>query len=329
MTTINAPYKKQPLAVYAPASVGNMSVGFDALCMALAPIDGTLLGDVVTLSPLTGSSEGGDWQLETTGAFAHALPQDQEDNIVISCCRAYREAAESSGVTIRPLKVVLEKRLPIGSGLGSSASSIVAALEALNRWHAHLLPAQELFGLMEKMEGAISGEVHLDNVAPCLYGGLRLCPPGSQQEYALPWPGAWRAVICWPGTQLETRKARSVLPDEIERKVAVRHGAQFAQFVHALHSGNAQLAAECVVDHIAEPYRRELLPGFDEARVELKELGALAVGISGSGPTVFALVDDYQVANNVSEWLNDNYCKNDTGFVHICRADLGGARCVD
>ena len=120
-----------------------------------------------------------------------------------------------------------------------------------------------------------------------------------------------------------------MLPDEIDRKVAVRHGAQFAQFVHALHAGNAQLAAECVVDHIAEPYRRELLPGFDEARVELKELGALAVGISGSGPTVFALVNDYQVANNVADWLNDNYRKNDTGFVHICRADLGGARCVD
>lgn len=329
MTTETAPHRKQPMSVYAPASVGNMSVGFDSLGLALAPIDGTLLGDIVTLSPLSGSHEGGDWLLETTGDFAHALPPDQEDNIVITCCRAYQQAAESVGFSIRPLRVVLEKRLPIGSGLGSSASSIVAALEALNRWHAHVLPAQELFGLMARMEGSISGEIHLDNVAPCLYGGLRLCPPGSQQEYALPWPGAWRAVICWPGTQLETRTSRAVLPDEINRKVAVRHGAQFAQFVHALHSGNAQLAAECVVDHIAEPYRRELLPGFDQARVELKEMGALAVGISGSGPTVFSLVNDYQVANDVADWLNENYRKNDTGFVHICRADLGGARCTE
>jgi homoserine kinase len=327
MNEISAHYRTQPLAVYAPASVGNMSVGFDALGLALAPIDGTLLGDIVTLSNLAG--DGGDWQLEIKGDFAHALPQDPEDNIVISCCRAYQEAAERIGYTVRPLRVTLEKRLPIGSGLGSSASSIVAALEALNRWHAHMLPAQEVFGLMAKMEGSISGEVHLDNVAPCLYGGLRLCPPGSQQEYALPWPGAWRAVICWPGTQLETRKARSVLPDQIERKTAVRHGAQFAQFVHALHSGNAQLAAECVVDHIAEPYRRKLLPGFDEARVELRELGALAIGISGSGPTIFALVNDFEIANRVAYWLDENYRKNETGFVHICRADLGGARCID
>lgn len=327
MNTTPGPFRKEPLSVYAPASVGNMSVGFDALGLALAPIDGTLLGDVVTLAPLPEGAA--DWQLECSGAFAHALPEDPDDNIVLACCRAFQQAAEGVGYSISPLKVMLEKRLPIGSGLGSSASSIVAALEALNRWHAQLLPAQEVFGLMARMEGAISGEVHLDNVAPCLYGGLRLCPPGSQQEYALPWPGAWRAVICWPGTQLETRKARSVLPDQVERKTAVRHGAQFAQFVHALHSGNAQLAGECVVDHIAEPYRRELLPGFDDARVELRELGALAVGISGSGPTIFALVNDFDVANRAAYWMEQNYKKNETGFVHICRADLGGARCID
>ncbi|MEJ2383032.1 MAG: homoserine kinase [Xanthomonadales bacterium] len=328
MTTPSMTFRTEPLTVYAPASVGNMSVGFDALGLALAPIDGTLLGDTVTLAPLDDDA-GDDWQLECRGPFAHALPPDPEDNIVLACCRAFHEAAEGLGYTIRPLRVTLEKRLPIGSGLGSSASSIVAAFEALNRWHAHLLPAQQLFGLMAFQEGAISGEVHLDNVAPCLYGGLRLCPPGSQREYALPWPGAWRAVVCWPGTKLETRAARAVLPDQVDRKIAVRHGAQFAQFVHALHVGNAALAAACVVDHIAEPYRRELLTGFAEARVALKEIGALAVGISGSGPTVFALVDDYDVANRTAAWLDAHYRQNDSGFVHICRADLGGARCID
>jgi len=326
MTTFTHTHRTQPLTVYAPASVGNVSVGFDALGLALAPINGALLGDTVTLEPLDGD---GDWRLACRGPFAHALPSDPEDNVVLACCRAFHEAAAELGYAIRPLKVTLEKRLPIGSGLGSSASSIVAAFEALNRWHAHLLPAQQLFGLMARQEGGISGEVHLDNIAPCLYGGLRLCPPGSQQEYALPWPGAWRAVVCWPGTQLETRAARAVLPDQVDRRIAVRHGAQFAQFVHALHAGNAALAAACVVDHIAEPYRRALLPGFDEARLALKEIGALAVGISGSGPTVFALVDDYDVANRSAAWLDGHYRRNDAGFVHICRADLGGARCID
>lgn len=319
-TTVSA------LTVYGPASIGNMSVGFDALGLALAPMDGALLGDLVQLTP--GEPGSSDWRLELAGPFAGDLPEDPEDNIVLACCRAYQEAAAGCGVEVEPLRVHLDKRLPIGSGLGSSASSIVATLEALNRWHGNLLNTMENFRLMANMEGRISGEVHLDNIAPCLFGGLRLCPPGSQQEYALPWPGAWRMVVCWPGTKLVTREARAVLPESVPRAVAVRHGAQFAQFVHALHSGKTRLAAECIVDHIAEPHRRKLLPGFDEARVELRGLGALAVGISGSGPTIFALVNDSDIARRIADWMEAHYKRSERGFVHVCRADLGGARSI-
>ena len=201
------PAETTALAVYAPASIGNLSVGFDALGLALAPMSRTLLGDVVRLQPLDRET-GNDWRLELTGPFAVDLPADPEDNIVIACCRAYRAAAAERGLTVEPLHVTLDKRLPIGSGLGSSASSIVATLEALNRWHGHPFNTLDNFRLMARREGQISGEIHLDNVAPCLFGGLRLCPPGSQREYALPWPGAWRAVVCWPGTKLVTREAR-------------------------------------------------------------------------------------------------------------------------
>jgi len=317
------------LSVYAPASIGNLSVGFDALGLALAPVDGTLLGDRVQLSLPSGGSADPDWKLELEGPFKDALPGNQEENVVISCCRAYQQAAAEKGGEISPLNVLLDKQLPIGSGLGSSASSIVAALEALNLWHNHLLSSRELFHLMAQMEGGISGEVHLDNIAPCLYGGLRLCPPGGLHEYPLPWPGLWHAVVCWPGTRLVTREARAVLPPEVSRKVAVQHGAQFAEFVHALHTGNVNLAAQCVVDHIAEPYRRRLLPGFDAAKIALADMGAVAVGISGSGPTVFALVDDLSLADDVAGWLDRHYIQNATGFVHVCRADQGGARKIE
>jgi homoserine kinase len=93
-----------------------------------------------------------------------------------------------------------------------------------------------------------------------------------------------------------------------------------------LHTGNTVLAAASLVDHIAEPYRRGLFPRFDDARSELQRLGALAVGIAGSGPTVFALVDDFEVATAAKAWLSANYQQNSSGFVHICRADLGGVR---
>jgi homoserine kinase len=317
------------LSVYAPASIGNLSVGFDALGLALAPVDGALLGDRVQLRALAEEPGAADWKLELEGPFWDALPANQEENVVIACCWAYQDAAAQKGVEVTPLNVLLDKQLPIGSGLGSSASSIVAALQALNLWHDQLLSSRELFRLMAQLEGGISGDIHLDNIAPCLFGGLRLCPPGGLHEHPLPWPGAWHAVVCWPGTRLVTREARAVLPAEIPRKTAVHHAAQFAEFVHALHTGNAKLAAECVVDHIAEPYRRSLLPGFDEAKVALTGMGAQAVGISGSGPTVFSLVDDLAVASNVAEWLGRNYSRNDKGFVHVCRADLVGARKIE
>jgi len=316
--------RRQPLAVFAPASIGNVSVGFDALGLALAPIDGTLLGDIVQLLP--GAIP--DWKLRTTGPFAHKLPKDVEKNIVLQCCRLYQQTLAQRGIAVTAMEIVLDKRLPIGSGLGSSASSVVATLEALNRWHDNLLSSRDLFRLMAEVEGGISGAIHLDNIAPCLFGGLRLCPPGNLFEYALPWPARWRAVVCWPGTELNTRDARAVLPEQLPRATAVQHGAQFAQFVYALYTGKTELAAASMVDVIAEPWRRSLLPGFDRAREELLALGALAVGISGSGPTIFALADQPEIAQKLGYWLAENYQQNDSGFAHICRADLGGARSV-
>ena len=313
------------IRVFAPASIGNLSVGFDALGLALWPLDGTLLGDVVTLE--AGDVE--DWTLETSGPFASELPEDPEQNIVLSSCRRFENAVTERGRTVRPLRVHLEKRMPIGSGLGSSASSIVAGLEALNRFFNYPLTTHELFHLMAEMEGNISGDVHLDNIAPSLYGGLRLCPPGSSAVHALPWPAAWRIVVCWPGTRLETKKAREVLPDSVSRESAVMQAANFANFVHGLHAGDAALAGASVTDLIAEPHRSQLLPGFGNAQRALGNLGALAVGISGSGPTIFAITDDFEAANAVEAWLDSNYRVNERGFVHICRADLGGARSID
>lgn len=314
------------LTVYAPASSGNVSVGFDALGLALAPLDGSLLGDCVSISAAGGNGGPDDWMLCLDGPFEHALPQDQEQNIVITSCRRFEEAARARGVEVQPMNVTLDKRLPVGSGLGSSASSIVATLVALNHYFGRPLDRPALLQLMAEMEGSISGEIHLDNIAPCLLGGLRLCMPGSSHQYALPWPGRWQAVVAWPGTRLDTRAAREVLPQGYDRSEVVAHGAQFALFVHALHQGEVSIAANCLKDLLAEPYRKTLLPGFEAARVELKKMGALATGISGSGPTIFCLVDDSELAKSAAHWLRQHYVQNDSGFVHICRADLAGAR---
>jgi homoserine kinase len=152
--------------------------------------------------------------------------------------------------------------------------------------------------------------------------------PGSATQYGLPWPGHWQSVIAWPGSRLDTRAAREVLPPQYGRGTAVAHGAQFALFVHHLHQGEVSGAAACMVDLLAEPHRKTLLPGFAEARAALEEVGALATGISGSGPTIFCIVDDSDTARAAAQWLSRHYLQNEDGFVHICRADLVGARVV-
>lgn len=314
----------ESIRVFAPATLGNLSAGFDALGLAVSPLDGSLLGDIVGLE----ASDSGEWQLLTTGPFASELPEDPESNVVMAASRRFAELAASRGVEIAPLRVTLEKRLPIGTGLGSSACSVVAALEALNRFHRHPFDTREIFGLMAELEGGISGAIHTDNIGPCLFGGLRLCPPGNLQAYALPWPAHWQVAVCWPGTRLETRASRAVLPASVSMKTAVDHGATFASFIHALHAGDVALAAESLVDHLAEPHRGALLPGFDAAKKELAALGALAVGIGGSGPSIWAIVDSLEVGQAAAQWLNDNYRANDLGFVHLCRAEQGGARSI-
>lgn len=312
------------MRIFAPASIGNLSVGFDALGLALQAMDGTLLGDTVSLR--SGMQE--DWELEVAGPFADVLPEDPEQNIVIKSCRRFERVARGMGKDIEPLQVSLEKRLPVGSGLGSSASSIVAALAALNRYHGQPLSRLELLRLMAEMEGNVSGDIHLDNIAPCLLGGLRLCMPDGKRQFSLPWPGGWRVLVAWPGTRMETRMARELLPDKLRRDTVVAHGAQFALFVHELYSGDPRHAAECMVDLIAEPWRRQLIPGFDQAREALTRMGALAVGISGSGPTVFCIVDDGDIAARAKAWLEANFLQHERGFVRLCRADMAGARQV-
>ena len=138
------------LTVYAPASIGNFSVGFDALGLALAPMDGTLLGDLVQLRPFSPREQGGNWKLELNGPFADALPADQEENVVIESCRAFQQAAIQAGVEIERLQVLLSTRLQICSGMVYIARSIVAAIEAFNRFHGNPLKTRQFVGFMAR-----------------------------------------------------------------------------------------------------------------------------------------------------------------------------------
>ncbi|VTR29137.1 Homoserine kinase [Serratia fonticola] len=132
--------------VYAPASIGNVSVGFDVLGAAVSPIDGTLLGDCVSVEAASRFS------LENGGRFVSKLPSDPKENIVYQCWERFCQAI---GREV-PVAMRLEKNMPIGSGLGSSACSVVAGLMAMNEFCDRPLNETQLLALMGELEGRIS-----------------------------------------------------------------------------------------------------------------------------------------------------------------------------
>ncbi|MFT5521225.1 MAG: homoserine kinase, partial [Enterobacterales bacterium] len=157
--------------VFSPISIGNVSVGFDILGLAVVPIDGSLIGDIVHVKEAIKSQEN---DLIVTGSHANRLPKDKKANIVWDCIFAFNTALEKLGKKSVIVELILEKNIPSSSGLGSSACSVVAAIYALNEFYQRPFNEHQLLMLMVDLEAAISGSRHYDNVAPCYLGGLQL-----------------------------------------------------------------------------------------------------------------------------------------------------------
>jgi homoserine kinase len=317
------------VSVFAPASIGNLSVGFDILGLAVRPIDGTLLGDIVSVEKADEDS------LIVIGEFANKLPGAPTDNIVWHSLLLFNKALENAGHTKDNVEMTLEKKMPVGSGLGSSACSVVAALEGLNAYYqkAHNLDApyfdqKSMLFMMGQMEAQISGSLHYDNVAPCYLGNLQLMVPDEHViSRALPGFDECYYVMAYPGIEVSTKAAREVLPENYSRKDAIEFAQNLATFVDACHRNDKQEAFSVVKDVIAEPYREHLLPKFSNAKKHLVSQGALAAGISGSGPTLFSVFESKALAQSMADWLKANYLQTDLGFVHVCKVDEIGA-CV-
>lgn len=323
--SVNNTSPVKSVSVFAPASIGNVSVGFDVLGLAVKPINGSLLGDVVTVSVTTEESS-----LTVVGNFADKLPSNKEDNIVWSCLLLFNEQLLKSEQTPVSVALTLDKKMPVGSGLGSSACSVVAALAALNTFYAKhhdfSFAKNILLKMTGKMEAQISGSLHYDNVAPCYLGGLQLMVPDENViSRTLPSFDDCFYVMAYPGIEVSTKAAREVLPTQYSRSDVISYGQNLATFVDACHRQDKSQAFSVLTDVIAEPYRTNLLPRYQATRDYLTAQGALAVGISGSGPTLFCVCDSEQQAQQFALWLQDNYLQTALGFVHVCKVDKVGA----
>ncbi|WP_179952057.1 homoserine kinase [Marinicella rhabdoformis] len=303
---------------FAPITIGNFSVGFDVLGLAVRPIDGEPLGDVVSIY------ETEDFSFEVTGKHAADVPND-ENNLACLAFKRVKAAHDKLHEAKAPIHLELIKNLPVGSGLGSSGATIVAALLAANHYFDDMLSLKELLVLAAELEAVYTGSPCMDNVAPCLTGGFQLMTQSEELPIIpVPFPQHWKMVLFYNGSEVLTESARAILPKHVPLETAINHAKNLAVFIQALNLGADDLAAEHLYDLLAAPHREALLPHFSLFRDYARSQGALATGISGSGPTVFAVCKDQDAAELIAQYA-ENRIINESGFALICEIDELGA----
>jgi len=301
---------------FAPAGIGNFAAGFDILGAAVVPVEGEPWGDLVEVE------ESDEPSFTCTGPFADRLPPDPQDNLVVRVLGFFAERAE---LRLPSLAVTLRKGLPVRSGLGSSAASAVAAAVAVNAWCGGPLDAAGLLEVAGRGESLASGALHLDNVAPLLFGGLLLVAPESLPR-RLPFPSDLAVIVASPKLELATARARRALPKDLPLGLAVAWAQNLAAFVHALHAGDRPLLRETLRDLLAEPWRAPLVRGFREAQRAALHAGALGASLSGAGPAVFAVAEDGDSRAVAAALESGFHSAGVAAAARICRIDERGAR---
>ena len=261
---------------FAPASVGNVAIGFDILGFAV-----DALGDRVTVER---RPEPGVVISAIRGTTVD-LPLEPERN---TAGRALLAMAATLGLDFG-LDVVIEKGIPLGSGLGGSAASAVGAVVAANALLAEPRTKLELLKFAMEGEAVASGSLHVDNIAPSLFGGLALTVGIDQPRVKIiPVPETVRAIIAHPHMFVSTREARAILKRTVGLSDFVWQTANLAGFISGCYTNDLDLIRASLEDVVIEPQRQALIPGFGDVRRAALEAGALGCSISGAGPAMFA-----------------------------------------
>jgi homoserine kinase len=270
---------------FAPASVANVTCGFDLLGFAVAS-----WGDTVEARSTT---EPGVRLVEITGDGGR-LPTDPFQNTAgVAALALLGQLAPGVEPVVVGVELKLHKGLPLASGLGSSAASGVAAALAVNAVLGLDASAGRLLAAAVEGERVACGTAHPDNAAPSLHGGLLLVRSGvSPAITPLRVPEGLTAILLHPHAEVATEAARAALPSEIPLAVSLRQSGNLAALVAGLMTDDFDLIASAMVDHIAEPVRTAMTPGFDAVRAAALAAGAIGCGLSGSGPTIFAWARD-------------------------------------
>lgn len=287
------------IKIFAPATVGNIGIGFDIMGLALERP-----GDEVIASK---SNTPGVRITKITGAGSK-LPYDPEQNTAgVAAIRLL----EHLGATTQGIELDIHKKMPIGSGLGSSAASAAAAVYAVSELLRTGMSKRELLPFACMGEQLVSGGIQVDNVAPSLLGGIILARDNATYDvHRLHAPRGLFLAVVHPHMEVLTKAARAILKPEVGLQQHVRQSANIGAFIVGLFNADIPLIGRCLRDEIIEPQRAALIPGFYDVQEAAMNAGALGCSISGAGPSIFALCANSLIAENAGAAMQQAFAKH-------------------
>ena len=309
--------KKRSIKVISPASVSNVGPGFDILGF---PLD--VNSDIIELK-ITDKKE-----LRITEILPTELgiSKDPVKNT------AGKSLAEMMNAIKFPYGIELKitKEIGIGTGLGSSAASAVGAVYAFNQLLENPLEVNELIKFALAGEAVASGSIHGDNVIPCMLGGFILVRNAEELEYTkIDFPDNLICLVIKPDVVINTKAAREVLPKEYSRNILTEQSVNIASLISGLMKGDYDLIKKSVKDKVAEPYRKKLIPFYDEIKNLVELSDSYGFSISGSGPTLFAFYKDQDLAHkiglNAVSFYNSKNIKSD---YYVSKINITGPKVI-
>lgn len=303
----------EEIKIFAPATVANLSCGFDVLGCCLDAVGDEMLIRKNTLK-----------KIQITKITGQDLPLQAEQNVAGVAVQAMLKSLKID----QGFDIEIIKKIKPGSGIGSSAASSAGAVFAVNKLLGAPLAVKDLIPFAMQGELLASGNAHADNVAPALLGGFSLVRSYHPLEVlSLPVPDELRMVILHPQIEIKTKDSRSIIRENVSLKAAINQWGNLGALVSALYTNDYALLGRSLQDDIVEPVRSILIPYFQQLKMIASENGALGFGISGSGPSVFALCRGDENANSVRKAMQAFFSDKEIDFdLHISAINKNGIK---
>lgn len=303
------------IKIFCPATIANLNCGFDILGLCLDTIGDEM---VIRKSPNKG--------IKITKIVGADLPMETKKNVAGVAALAIIENLDLDF----GFEIEIYKNIKAGSGIGSSSASATGAVYGINELLGKPFSKVELVNFAMKGEVVASGSEHADNVAPCLLGGFTLIRGYEPLDIIqITSPSELFAVVLHPHIEVKTSDSRAVIQPMIPLKLAITQTGNLGGFIAGLYTNDYELIGRSLKDVIVEPFRKHLIPNFDEVKKAALQNGALGAGISGAGPSIFALCKGKESAEKVAKAMKESYSSTGIEFdIHVSKVNSKGTEII-